>query len=70
MKMAVPEVITLVRKFLKEETGSDNPKFTSVESIEPDSKWKVLVDVGDVAVIRREIIVDDRDGKIVSYRQV
>ncbi len=70
MKMAVPEIIALSKKFLKDETNSDNPKITSVEAIEPDSKWKVIADVGDVAMVRRELIVDDRDGKIVSYRQI
>lgn len=58
------------RKFLSSQVDSDAPKFYSVEAVEPDSKWKVIVDVGGVSQNKKEIIVDDKDGKIVSYKQV
>jgi hypothetical protein len=70
LKMSVSDVIGLTRKFLKDEAGFADVKFSSVESIEPDSKWKVTVSVEELPPNKKELIVDDRDGKIVSYKQV
>lgn len=68
--MSVSDVIDLTRKFLKNEAGFVDVKFSSVESIEPDSKWKVIASVEELPPNKKELIVDDRDGKIVSYKQV
>jgi hypothetical protein len=70
LKLSAPDVITVVTDFLKEHGDSHHPKITSVEANEVDSKWLVVVDVADVGVDRRELIVDDRDGKIISYKHV
>ena len=64
------DVIDLTRVFLKSEAGFADVKFSSVESIEPDSKWKVVATVEELPPNRKELIVDDRDGKIISYKQV
>jgi len=68
--MSVSDVIDLTRKFLKNEAGFSDVKFSSVEAIEPDSKWKVIANVEDLPPNRKELIVDDKDGKIISYKQV
>lgn len=68
--MSVSEVIDLTRKFLKSEAGFGDAKFASVEAIEPDSKWKVMAIVEELPPNRKELIVDDKDGKIISYKQV
>jgi hypothetical protein len=70
VKMSVSDVIDLTRKFLKSEAGFADVKFSSVEAIEPDSKWKVIAVVEDLPPNRKELVVDDRDGKIISYKQV
>ena len=68
--MSVSEVIELTRKFLKNEAGFGDVKFSSVEAIEPDSKWKVIASVEELPPNRKELIVDDKDGKIISYKQI
>ncbi len=68
--MSVSEVIELTRKFLKNEAGFSDVKFSSVEAIEPDSKWKVIASVEELPPNRKELIVDDKDGKIISYKQI
>jgi hypothetical protein len=70
MRMSISDVIAVARKFLKDDAGFGDPKFSSIEAIEPDSKWKVVASVEDLAPGKKELIVDDRDGKIVSYKQV
>jgi len=68
--MSVSDVIDLTRRFLKNEAGYGDVKFSSVEAIEPDSKWKVIATVEELPPNKKELIVDDRDGKIISYKQV
>lgn len=69
MRMSVSEVIAATRKFLKEEAGFDNIRISSVVAVEGESNWKIIVEIGQPTTDKKEIIVDDRDGKIVSYRQ-
>lgn len=67
--MSVSEVIVIAKKFLTEEAGFDIVRISSVVGVEAESNWKVLADVGQPTTNRKEMIVDDRDGKIVSYRE-
>ena len=69
MKMSVSEVIAVAMKFISEEAGFDFVRICSVVGVEAESNWKVLADVGQPTTNRKEMIVDDRDGKIVSYRE-
>ena len=69
MRMSVSEVIAITRKFLKEEAGFDGIRIASAVGIEGESNWKVVAEIGTPTSDRKEIIVDDRDGKIVSYKQ-
>jgi hypothetical protein len=69
MRMSVSEIIAITKKFLKEEAGFDDIRISSVVGIEGESNWKVNVDLGQPTTDKKEIIVDDRDGKIVSYKQ-
>jgi len=70
LKMSVSDVIEVTRKFLKNEAGYNDVRFSSVEAIEPDSKWKAIATVEELPPNRKELIVDDRDGKIISYKQI
>jgi len=70
LKLSVSDVIELTRKFLKNEAGYSDVRFSSVEAIEPDSKWKVVASVEELPPNRKELLVDDRDGKIISYKQI
>ena len=69
MRMSVSEVIGVTRKFLKEDAGYDRVTVSSVVAIEPDSKWKVIAEISGIGPDRKEVIVDDRDGNVVSYKQ-
>ena len=69
MRMSVSEVIAVTKKFLGEEAGFDKIRISSVVGIEAELSWKVIADLGQPITDKKEIIVDDRDGKIVSYRQ-
>ena len=67
--MSVSDVIGVTRKFLKEDAGYDRVPVSSVVAIEPDSKWKVIAEISGIGPDRKEVIVDDRDGNVVSYKQ-
>ena len=69
MRMSVSEVIAATKKFLKEEAGFDSIRISSVVAVEGESNWKVNVEIWQPATDKKEIIVDDRDGKVVSYKQ-
>ena len=69
MKMSVSEVIVVAKKFLKEEAGFDSVRISSVVGVEAESNWRVLADIGQPTTNKKELIVDDRDGKIVSYKE-
>ncbi len=69
MRMSISEVIAVVKKFLKEDAGYEKMTISSVVAIEPDSKWKVIAEISGIAPDKKEVIVDDRDGNIVSYKQ-
>ena len=67
--MTISEVIGVAKKFLKEDAGYDRATISSVVAVEPDSKWKVIADIAGIGPDRKELLVDDRDGNVVSYKQ-
>ncbi len=67
--MSITEVIGATRKFMREDAGYERVAISSVVAVEPDSKWKVIAEIPGIAPDRKEVIVDDRDGKVVSYKQ-
>jgi hypothetical protein len=67
--MSVSEVIVIAKNFLKGEAGFDTVRISSVVGVEAESNWKVLAEIGQPVTSRKEIIVDDADGKIVSYKE-
>jgi hypothetical protein len=69
MRMSISEVINVTRKFLKEDAGYDKLTISSVVAVEPDSKWKVIAEISGIGPDKREVIVDDKDGNVVSYKQ-
>ena len=69
MRMSVSEFIAVTKKFLREEAGYNNTRIGSAVAFEGESSWKVIVEIVQTPSDKKEIIVDDRDGKIVSYKQ-
>jgi len=69
LKMSVSEVIALAKKFLNEEAGFDIIRIASVVGNEAESNWRVLAEMGQPTTNKKEMIVDDEDGKIISYRE-
>jgi len=69
MRMSITEVIGVTRKFLKEDAGYERATISSVVAIEPDSKWKVIAEIPGIGPDRKEVLVDDKDGNVVSYKQ-
>jgi hypothetical protein len=65
----VSEVIAIAKKFLTEEAGFDKVRVSSVVGVEAESNWRVNVDIGVPTNDKKELIVDDKDGKIISYKQ-
>lgn len=68
MRMSITEVIGVAKKFLREDAGYERMMISSVVAIEPDSKWKVLAEIPGIAPQKKEVIVDDKDGNVVSYK--
>jgi hypothetical protein len=53
----------------REDARYEKVTISSAVAIEPDSKWKVIAEIAGIGLDRKEIIVDDKDGNIVSYKQ-
>jgi len=68
LNLSVSEAIAVARKFLTEDEGFDNIRVTSAVAIEGEAEWKVTADIGQPARDKKEIIVNDKDGKIISYK--
>ncbi|MDA4125607.1 MAG: hypothetical protein OK452_00175 [Thaumarchaeota archaeon] len=66
--MSIAEVIGVAKKFLREDAGYDRMTISSVVAMEPDSKWKVIAEISGIAPQKKEVIVDDKDGNVVSYK--
>ena len=69
MKMSVSEIMGIAKTFLVEEAGFDAVRVASVVAVEGELNWRVVAEVGQPTSDKKEIIVDDRDGKIISYKQ-
>jgi hypothetical protein len=67
--MSASEAIVIAKKFLKEEAGFDSIRISSVVGVEAESNWRVLAEIGQPMTSKKEMIIDDRDGKIISYRE-
>ncbi len=68
MRMSITEVMEAAKKFLREDAGYDRMTISSVVAMEPDSKWKVIAEISGIAPQKKEVIVDDKDGNVVSYK--
>jgi hypothetical protein len=69
MKLSVSDVMAVAKNFLVEEAGFDMVRVASVVAIEGELSWRVVAEVGQPTTDKKEIVVDDRDGKIISYKQ-
>ena len=69
MRMSITDVIGVTKKFLREDAGYEKVTISSVVAVEPDSKWKVIAEISGIAPDKKEVVVDDKDGNVVSYKQ-
>jgi hypothetical protein len=69
LNLSVSDAIAIVRKFLTEEAGYERVRVVSAVAIEGEAEWKVVAEIGQPAREKKEIIVNDRDGKIISYKE-
>jgi hypothetical protein len=69
LKLSVSEVIAVTKKFLAEDAGFENIRISSAVAIEGEANWKVVAEIGQPTTDRKEIVIDDKDGKIISYKQ-
>ena len=67
--MTISEVIAVTKKFLREDAGYERATISSGVAIQPDSKWKVIAEIPGIGPDRKEVLVDDKDGNVVSYKQ-
>jgi hypothetical protein len=68
LNLSVSEAIAIVKKFLTEEAGFESIRITSAVAIEGEAEWKVTAEIGQPARDKKELVVNDRDGKIISYK--
>jgi hypothetical protein len=67
LNLSVSEVIGISKRFLVEE-GFDNVRIISAVAIEGEAEWKITAEIGQPVRDKKEIIINDRDGQIISYK--
>jgi hypothetical protein len=67
LNLSVSQAITIVKRFLAEE-GFEGARVTSAIAIEGEAEWKITAEVGQPVRDKKEIIINDRDGQIISYK--
>ena len=67
MNLSVSQAIDTVKRFLTEE-GFERVRVTSAIAIEGEAQWKVTAEIGQPVTDKKEIIINDRDGQIISYK--
>jgi hypothetical protein len=68
MRMRVNDVMSTAKRFLRDQAGHDTVHIESVEANEKDKTWTVVADVGFLSVDLKEVIIDDSDGNVLTYR--
>lgn len=56
----------IVESYLKE--GFENARVISAIAIEGESEWKISAELGQPVRDKEEIVINDRDGQIISYK--
>jgi hypothetical protein len=67
--VSLNEEIGVTKRFLREDVGYGKVTNSSAVAIKPDSKWKITAEIEGIGSDRKEIIVDDKDGNMVSCTQ-
>jgi len=67
MNLSVSQAIDTVKRFLTEE-GFERIRVTSAIAIEGEAQWKITAEIGQPVTDKKEIIINDRDGQIISYK--
>lgn len=68
LRLKVPEVIELAKKFVSQQAGFNFPKILEVKSDEPKSQWTIIIDVGLFTPLRKEVVIDDKDGNVIGFK--
>jgi len=67
LNLSVSQAIAVAKKFLAEERF-DDVRIISAIAIEGEAEWKITAEVGQPVRDKKEIIINDRDGQIISYK--
>jgi len=70
LRLQASEVIQAAKKFVREQTGYQYFTVLEVKADDANSRWLVYMDVGLFTLVKKEIIVDDKDGNIIGYRAI
>jgi hypothetical protein len=67
LNLSVSQANSIVKRFLAEE-GFESVRIISAVAIEGEAEWKITAEVGQPVRDKKEIIINDRDGQIISYK--
>jgi len=68
LRLKVPEVVELAKNFTSQQAGFNFPKLLEVKSDESKSQWTVILDVGLFIPLRKEVVIDDKDGNVIGFK--
>lgn len=67
LNLSVSQAIAVAKNFLAEEKFED-VRVVSAIAIEGEAEWKITAEIGQPVRDKKEIVVNDRDGQIISYK--
>lgn len=70
MRLKVSDVISMAKRFLQTEAGYLAVSIASVEADEQNARWTVIAEFGILLPERKQLIIDDRDGNVLVYREI
>lgn len=66
--MRVSDVVSVARSFVTQQTGLAYSIIESVDALEKESRWRVIVNVTLFGKTLKEVLIDDNDGNVIGYR--
>jgi hypothetical protein len=67
LRLVLGDVAKIANEFLAANTGYTRPHIESITQFS-ETTWQVVVDVGTNNVNLKDVIVNDRDGNVISYK--
>jgi len=69
MKLTIAEASEIARRFAISSMGRDYAVIESIEPIEANKQWRVVVNVGIGSPVMKEVIIDDETRNVVSFKE-